>query len=53
MNGRGLGAGFALGPEARLARRAARTKFVLVYLVVGWLLLVVGPVLALDRLEAL
>ncbi len=43
--------GWCLG--ARVARRAARTKFGLVYLVAGWLLLIVTPVLLLDRLEAL
>lgn len=42
-----------LGSEARLARRAARTKFGLVYLVAGWLLLIVTPVLLLNRLEEL
>ncbi|WP_322937861.1 hypothetical protein [Nocardioides bizhenqiangii] len=45
--------GADLGQEARLARQAARTKFGLVYLVAGWLLLIVTPVLLLDRLEAL
>ena len=31
--------------------RAARTEFGLVYLVGGWLLLIVTPLLVLDRLE--
>ena len=42
-----------LGPAMRLARRAARTKFGLVYLVAGWLLLLVSPLLILERLEVL
>lgn len=38
--------------DARVARRAATTKFVLAYLVAGWLVLVVVPLLVLDQLEA-
>jgi len=48
-----LDPGADLGQEALLARRAARAKFGLVYLVAGWLILIVLPVLVLNRLEAL